>query len=192
MKEPPTDSFAAFNAAVRSGDEDGARRLYDRYYGALVRQAAERIGKRLQVRVDPEDLAQSCLKSFVGRAAGGQFEFDHWADVWATLIGIIANKSNNAARFHGRAKRSIHIESDGQAGEAYQPDTEPTPADHAEMAETLDLLLARFPDDDRRVVELSLLGHTPTEIADQLNRAIRGVHRVRSNVRTYLESQLVG
>jgi RNA polymerase sigma factor (sigma-70 family) len=181
-------SFHLFLADIRAGNNDGARQLYERHFANLVRHATCKISKRHQVRTDPEDVAQSCLKSFFVRAADGQFDLENWGDVWSTLLGILGNKSNNAMRFHSRQKRNAARDESGDETDWQLADNEPSPDEHAEFQEIVENLLNRFESDDRSVIELSLLGLTPTEIADKLQRARRGVFRVRAEAKAYLEA----
>jgi hypothetical protein len=68
-------SVSRWIAGLKLGDEDAARRLWDRYFDDLVRIARTKLRatKRLGGDEDEEDAALSAFDSFCEGAARGQF-----------------------------------------------------------------------------------------------------------------------
>ena len=67
-------------------------------------------------------------------------------------------------------------------------DREPSPDEAAVLVETVESLFQSIDDpDERKILELSLQGHTASEISENLGRAERSVRRLREHVRKRLE-----
>lgn len=66
-------------------------------------------------------------------------------------------------------------------------DREPEPDAAILLAETVERLLRDLDADERPILELSLQGHSATEISEQLGRVERSVRRLRERIRKRLE-----
>lgn len=69
-----TPSFDALIARLRSGDDDAAHQVVDRFAGLLFGLAQKHLDRRLRHRAEPDDVLQSAFKSFFWRHADGQFK----------------------------------------------------------------------------------------------------------------------
>jgi DNA-directed RNA polymerase specialized sigma24 family protein len=67
------------------------------------------------------------------------------------------------------------------------PGLDPTPAEAAIWAETLDQILTELRPSERPIVQMRLQGYDIAEIAAAVNRSERTVLRVLEGVRTHLE-----
>lgn len=189
----PSEPFPDVLARLQVGDEQAAFAVFQRFAGALVARARQRLGARLAARVDAEDVVQSAYKSFFNRYADGQFQLENWESLWSLLVVITLRKCANQRRYHQRERRAVSREtappertdSSAPAWEAAGP--EPTPEEAVMLSETLENLLAGLELPEREIIALSLQGYTVAEIKDQLGRAERSVRRVRERFREKLD-----
>jgi RNA polymerase sigma-70 factor, ECF subfamily len=185
------DSFDALMERLRSGEDEAARTVFERFAGRLIQLAQRQLAPRLAQRVDPEDVVQSVYQSFFLRHREGRLEVGDWDGLWCLLTRITLRKCAGRAEFHSAERRDVGREqAGGGSGEApWQTafDREPLPQEVAILGETLEQLFRETDPDDRPVLELSLQGHSAAEISLQLGRALRTVHRLRERVRRRLE-----
>jgi RNA polymerase sigma factor (sigma-70 family) len=171
---------------LRAGDTQAAQALWERYYADLVRLAHDHLASRVRRTADPEDIALGAFASFCRGVSEERFpRLDDRHDLWRILFTITVRKAADQARREARQRRGggqlINVvdllelpdaDLDQLAGNA------PDPALAAELAEELQVLLARLPGDDlRQITQLRLEGHTLPEIALQLGRSLRGIER---------------
>jgi RNA polymerase sigma-70 factor (ECF subfamily) len=188
---PAEAAFQQLMARLRAGDEEAAREVFGRFARRLIGLAAKHLDGRLRPKVDPEDVAQSALKSFFLRYAGGEYELAGWDDLWALLVLITLRKCGLKLKFYRAGRRDVQREQqpppDADSGwEAVA--REPTPAEAALLAETVEQLLRSLPGErERRMLELSLQGCSADEISAAVGRSARTVERVLARVRKRLE-----
>src|SRR5262245_49230343 len=116
MSESPRDESIVQH--WRSGDQDAARQLFDRYAEQLVALARKRISQRLASRIDAEDIVQSVFRTFFHRAREGQFHFADPDDVCKLLARITVHKTFRQIAYHRRAKRDAgHEAAQGEDGQ---------------------------------------------------------------------------
>ncbi len=106
--------------------------LFGRYRDRVVELARRRIGARLRMREDPEDLAQTTFREAVrdfGRYQyRGESSFLNW------LTQILLNKIRDKAEFHAAAKRDVsreradEIRSSGPGARPFQDPISPDPS----------------------------------------------------------------
>lgn len=182
---------------LRAGD-NAAVAEFCRQYGGIVEQLAEKhLGGALRRRVGADDVAQSVCRTFVMRAARGEFVLEDGGDLWRLLCAITLTKVREQARFHGREKRGMqgeqHFDSIAPDGALRIPESagrEPGPQEAAEFAETFERLVAGLDADERRIVELKLAGHTNDEAAEQIGCSERTVRRLMKRIQAMFERQL--
>lgn len=185
-----TNSFADFVKRLQAGDDAASRQLFDRFARQLIATARRRFDGPLKHKVDPEDVVQSAYKSFFTRHADGKFEVGNWNSLWGLLTIITVRKCSERVAYHRAQQRDAAREIPAAANSAPGIEglsREPTPAEAAELAETVTQLMQSLDADDRPILELSLQGYTTREISEQLNRAERTVRLLRERVRKRLE-----
>jgi len=186
------DSFAALMERLRSGEDDAANEVFERYTRQLVALARRRLDERLAGKVDPEDLVQSAYKSFFLRQRAGQIDVGNWKSLWGLLAIITLRKlADRAAYFKAdkrNAKREVTPAADHEMP-AWQTamDREPSPQEAVLLTEVVEALFRDLDADERPILELSLQGFSASEISRQLGRAERSVRRLRERVRKRLE-----
>jgi RNA polymerase sigma-70 factor (ECF subfamily) len=126
------------------------------------------------------------------RYDAGNLDAVDWNSLWGLLTLITVRKCAERARYHHADRRDAAREVSFQYREETAPSLEPsgrepTPLEAAILSETVEQLLVGLDQEERRILELSLQGHTTREISDRLGRAERTVRLIRANVRRRLE-----
>jgi RNA polymerase sigma-70 factor (ECF subfamily) len=188
----PDPTFAALMDRLRRGDQDAARRIFQRFAGRLIALARQHLDARIRQKVDAEDVLQSVWKSFFRRHAEGQFDLDNWDSLWSLLTVITLCKCGYQTRHFRTASRDVQREK-AQAAEDDSSASweaiarEPTPAEAAMLTETVEQLTRALDERDRQILELSLQGETVGQVSTQLRISERTVERVLERVRKRLE-----
>jgi RNA polymerase sigma-70 factor (ECF subfamily) len=193
---PQDRSFEDLMAGLRTGDNDAATKLFRRYAKRLITLAHRRLSPQMRQKVDPEDVFQSAMRSFLTRQASGKLSQPvDWDNLWSMLVMLTLRKCGRRIEFFHRAQRDIDREM-GETPPFEQSDEnrqlatdEPSPAEAAELADTVEQLLDHFQGKHRDAVALLLDGHSPAEISARLECTERMVYRVMDRVKQWLERQ---
>src|SRR5262245_63728460 len=120
-------------ARLRSGQDEAAAQVFDRFAGHLVALARHRLEARVRQKVDPEDVLQSVFRSFFTRYPSGQLGgFDSWDNLWAMLAVITLRKCGRWRDYFHAARRDVRREVPAPPGPgAPAPAGGPTPAEAA-------------------------------------------------------------
>src|SRR5271157_2652997 len=96
---------------LRSDDpvvrDAAARLIWERYFRDLLTLARKNLDKRIRLRTDEEDVAQSMFKSFCLRQQRGEFDLAGRDELWRLLVTITLRKARNAAKAQRRDKRDV-------------------------------------------------------------------------------------
>jgi DNA-directed RNA polymerase specialized sigma24 family protein len=167
---------------LKGGDREAVQRLFERYYGRLVREARRWLKRAPTAPVaDEADVAQGAFASFCRRAEEGRFPrlFDR-NDLWQLLVVIAFRKTCNQIKYERvrqpRNGRVIHASAlaagpNGDEGALFAEmiSREPSPEMVAQSAEECRRLLAELGDETLRQVALwKLEGYTNEEIAPRM------------------------
>ncbi len=191
----PNDSFAVLMTRLRSGENTAAREVFVRFAARLAGLARRHLDARMIAKVDPEDVVQSAYKSFFLRQRDGALDVGTWDGLWGLLTMITLRKCADRAAYYRSEKRDVTRETNTGTADDSTPgvvemalDREPQPDEAAALTETVEALFRSIDDpDERAILELSLQGHTATEISERLGRAERSVRRLREHIRKRLE-----
>ncbi len=186
----PEPSFEELLAQVRQRDNEAATKFYNRFAGRLVALARSRLDPRILQRVDPEDVAQSVLKSVLMRLADGQFVLGDWDSTWGLLTRVTIHKCHKWVDYYQAQSRELDREIRADALDSSGCgflDREPTPPEAAVLAETIDAVLQGLDDREQRIVTMSLQGSEVAEIGAQLGCTESKVYRVLRLIRQRLE-----
>ena len=191
----PNDSFVVLMGRLRSGEDAAAREVFVRFAARLAGLARRHLDARMIAKVDPEDVVQSAYKSFFLRQREGELDVGTWDGLWGLLTIITLRKCADRAAYYRAEKRDVTREAATGTADDSSPavadlvlDREPLPDEAAALAETVEALFRAIDDpDERAILELSLQGHTATEISERLGRAERSVRRLREHIRKRLE-----
>ncbi|HTU24630.1 MAG TPA: ECF-type sigma factor [Pirellulales bacterium] len=181
---------------LQQGDPEGAQRVWEQYFGQLVRLAQRRMGTLPRRVADEEDVALSAMNSFVQGARAGKFpRLDDESDLWRLLVTITARKVAAQRRRHFAARRnhgkvrgeSIFVPADGDAdtpGIATVMGESPTPAFAAEVADECRVLFDKLDDPLlREIARWKMEGFSNDEIAQKLGRTERTIERKLALIR---------
>jgi DNA-directed RNA polymerase specialized sigma24 family protein len=179
---------------LTEGDADTAPKIWNDYFGKLVRLARRKLEGIPRRDSDEEDVALSAMNSFYQGLV--QHKFDHLQsrnDLWKLLVTITVRKATALRRSYFAQKRGggqVRGESifgygeDAQDGLAHILGTEPTPELAVSVAENCRLMLDQLPDETLRQVALwTLEGYRIDEIADKLGCVRRTIERKLERIR---------
>ncbi len=186
----PEDTVAFQNliAQVRQGNAEAAKQLYETFVGRLIRLARQKLPADVQVKLDPEDVVQSAMRSFFGHLQAGEYELRNRDALWSLLALITLRKCGHKIKFYLAACRDLRKEV--RAHETLDENScaepavfqalarEPNPAEQAQLIESVQLLMQRLNRKQRRIVMLRLQGYSTAEIARQLGKSQRSVQLV--------------
>lgn len=168
----------------KSGDEQAAEVLFDRYAFRLVALVASRLNHRYRSQIDPDAVMQSAMGSFFNAARHSRIQVSHSVSLWRLLATFARRKLARSIERHSASKRGgkqTRVPLD-QAVDQF----EIVSVDDSDADELLDQLRAELPADQFSVVEALLAGLTQQEIAKSLGIDERTVRRRISRVRKLL------
>jgi RNA polymerase sigma-70 factor (ECF subfamily) len=186
-------SFDDLMTRLRAGDQDAAAELFRRFAGRLIGLARSHLDRRLQTKVDPEDVVQSVFKSFFPRVAAGQFELENWDSLWSLLVVITLHKCGHKREMFHAALRDVRREvapprpDEDSAARWEAIARDPTPSEAASLAETVEQVMRGLKDNEQQILELRLQGFTAAEIAAQVGRSEYTVNWVLKRIRKRLK-----
>jgi DNA-directed RNA polymerase specialized sigma24 family protein len=178
------------------GDEEAARRLWERYFEQLVTLARKELGNSPRRVADEEDVALSVFRCLFDGARRGQFS--HLAsrcELWQLLVALTAHKIIDRKRLAKRRKRggggvrgdSVFQKSasaSGGAGFDQIIGDDPTPDFLAMMVEEHQRLMDLLPNDTlRSVASRRMEGYQNEEIARELGLSRRSIERKLQRIR---------
>src|SRR5262245_23123958 len=107
-------SISNWMLALAAGDSIAAQKLWERYYTALVRLAAQKLPHYARRVADEEDVALSAFDSFCRGLAQGRFpSLNDEGDLWRLLVVITARKVIDATDYQRRQRRGGgHVRAD--------------------------------------------------------------------------------
>jgi RNA polymerase sigma-70 factor (ECF subfamily) len=160
-------------ALAKEGDRDAVRFLYLRYADNVFGY----VRTIVRDHHDAEDVTQQVFTKLI--TAIGQYE-----PRGVPFVAWLLRMSHNVAVDAVRTRRTT------PAGEIFGPD-DTTCEEAPERARSLHAAFASLPDDQRQVVVLRhVLGLTPVEIAEQLNRTNSSVYGLHHRGRRALCAEL--
>jgi RNA polymerase sigma-70 factor (ECF subfamily) len=176
----------------RAGNEEAARKLFERYTDRLIALARGHIDQRLARRVDPEDITQSVFRTFFRRARGGEFSFQDPDGVYRLLARITVNKTLDQVNFHRAAKRNFQREADARKEDSEAQEVlgrEPPPDVVHTFVDQLEHFLARLNEQERQVLQMRMDGYSAEEIAGRLQTYDRKIYRILERIRGLAEQE---
>ena len=159
----------------RSGDEDAASILYQRYAPRLLAVARTRCGRSFASRFDSDDVAQAVFRDLFARLRSETAE--KVGDLWGLLLVLAMNKIRTFVEYHSAAKRSVKrtCSTDDRDQPLSVPDRRAADSlEAAAIREEVDGLADR----DQQVIRLRMDGYEVDEIVKQTGRSRRTIERV--------------
>jgi RNA polymerase sigma factor (sigma-70 family) len=183
-------AFREFADRLLAGEDDATRELLSRYSSQLLALARRRLGPRLRVKEDPEDVLQSVLRTFFRRLDTGELDLRGWGGLWGILSLIALRKCQHREERYAAARRDVgrevSLSRDGQLVHVRIPNRGPTPQEEATFADLITQLLRGMNERDRRAFEGLLAGEPAATVAARLGCSERTVQRTLLRVRQRL------
>jgi DNA-directed RNA polymerase specialized sigma24 family protein len=182
-------SVTLWISALKQGDQDAARGIWESYFRRLVGLARARLRDVPRLIADEEDVALSAFDSFCRHAQAGHFRrLDDRVDLWQILALITVRKAGSLRRYEGRESRGRgrirSLTELSREGLEVIPGGEPTPELAAQLAEEYQRLMEELGDSRlRRVATLKLEGYTNNEIAARLGCVTSTIERKLALIR---------
>ncbi len=170
---------------VKQGNDEAARRLWERYFPDLVRLARKTLARTPRRMEDEEDVALSALDSFCRAADRGRFpNLNDREGLWRLLSSITQRKAIDLIRrAHARlGDANVRRLESTIAGGVRAVDELVGASVSVDVplivAEQLRRLLSLLPDEQLRVIAVAKMeGRTNKEIAGEMDCAVRTVER---------------
>jgi RNA polymerase sigma-70 factor (ECF subfamily) len=188
-EEPEAEEYADFIRRVRSGDEQAAADLVQRYEREIrteIRVWLRLRDSRLRRVFDSMDICQSVMASFFVRAAVGDFDLDEPRRLIGLLVGMARNKLSEQVKHHHRQRRDVRRTAGVESADVVASAPQETPSQVVAHREMLQKFRDALSDEERRLADLRAagrdwvaiaaeLGGTPEGRRKQLSRAIERV-----------------
>lgn len=148
---------------AQSGDVDALNRLFTRYHGFLVEQARRRLGPKLRLKEEADDLAQTTFRE--ATRDFDKYEYRGEGSLVRWLSRILQNKIRDKAEFYAAGKRDVSREramedtgsSDSDAPRLDLPSDDLTVTTQVQRAESFEILrdaLGQLSPEHRKAITL--------------------------------------
>jgi DNA-directed RNA polymerase specialized sigma24 family protein len=173
---------------LKSGDEDAAQRIWERYFERMCDLARKKLGTDARRAQDEQDVTASAIFALYQGAVEDRFrKFENRDDLWQVLSMIVARKASNVRR--SVAVRNETGECDlGPSGNDSRIlqnwlSSEPTPDSLDSFDVHCQELLDQLDDKIREVALLRLSGFSNAEIAQMRKRSVSTIERYLQIIR---------
>ncbi len=193
MTEPANESITRWIANLKQGDDEAARRLWERYFHRLVQLARLKLGTTARRVADEEDMALSVFRRLCDGAKDGRFEqLADRDDLWRLLVVITTNRVIDQQRHLSPQKRGDgHVRGDsafiGASSEAAGLENligdDPTPEMLLQISEEHERLMTALDEDLRQIAVWKMESRNNEEIARELGITSRSVRRKLARIR---------
>jgi RNA polymerase sigma-70 factor (ECF subfamily) len=100
--------IAALVERAKAGDVDALNDLFARYHSTMVEVARRKLGPKLRLKEDPDDLAQTAFREATRDFQNYQYRGEGSLLSW--LVHILQNKIRDRAEFYAAGKRDAALE----------------------------------------------------------------------------------
>ena len=114
------DEIRALVERAKAGDVAALNDLFARYHQTMVEVARRKIGPKLRLKEDPDDLAQTTFREATRDFA--RYEYQGQGSLLRWLVQILQNKIRDKAEFYAAGKRDVtreHSADDEQGSTAF-------------------------------------------------------------------------
>lgn len=190
----PQGSFARLIKSLENQDEEAATIIYTKYIAKLIKLASQKLDPRLGAKVDPETVAHTVIKLFFDKVQKKEVEFENWEALYGFLAKITIRKALNRNRLHWRLKRgggAANLQGNNsdqfKLEEIFSNNTEPDPAEVAEINDTIKKAMEKLKPNQRIYVEDFLSNHSKEKTAEIHGVALRTVQRAITEFREEIQ-----
>lgn len=176
-------------ARYRTGEQEAARQLYQRYAMRLEALVSAQTATDLKTRFDPEDVVQSVFRTLFRRVSKGLYDVPAGEELWQLLLVLALNKTRKLATFHRAQKRDVSKTCGiDQLSEMPQREDGRQVTALKTLQLLVDDLLSDLPEMHRQIVRLRIEGHRVDDIRAATLRSKRTVERVLQEFRHKLST----
>src|SRR5262245_43124643 len=104
-REFVSDETGGLVSRAKSGDTDALNELFARYHKLMVEIARRKLGTRLRLKEEPDDLAQTTFRE--ATRDFGNYRYRGEGSLVRWLVQILQNKIRDRAEFYGATKRDL-------------------------------------------------------------------------------------
>ena len=170
--------FAEFIRRIRSGDEDAARELIQRYEPQLrIIARVHLTDPRLRSVLDSMDICQSIYAKFFAGATAGQFHLESPKDLMNLLAKMVSNKvidktrATNAKKKGGKQLNPLNIDI------LDLPGADETPSTIVSHLELLKKVRERLSPEERHLADLRRDGQTWDAISAKMGEPAEALRK---------------
>lgn len=179
-------------AKWRTGCQEAAAVLMDRYRLRLIALVASRLSRGQRSAIDPEDVVQSAMGSFFRRtssASQSRLQIESTLSVWNLLAVFARRKLSRSLERVTAAKRGAGWDRN-KLDQIEVLEFPYAKSDSQEVDELVNELSSMLAPDQVELLELLLAGNTQKEIAEELSVDERTVRRRVTTIRNLLTPHL--
>lgn len=172
----------------KSGNQQAAQVLVDRYMLRLTALAQSRLSRLLARRLDADDIVLSAWRSFFAAANRSRLQVPNDDNLWPLLATLTLRKLHRQAQRQLADRRNMAREMSLNDDDDWQElvSREPAPDDAAQLTNDIEALLARLEPTDREIMMYRLQGEELEAIAVRMKCSERTVRRAMQRIRTQL------
>jgi RNA polymerase sigma-70 factor, ECF subfamily len=100
-----TDETGSLVARAKAGDLEALNDLFARYHRLMIEIARRKLGTRLRLKEEPDDLAQTTFRE--ATRDFGNYRYRGEGSLVRWLVQILQNKIRDRAEFYGATKRDL-------------------------------------------------------------------------------------
>jgi RNA polymerase sigma-70 factor (ECF subfamily) len=177
------NEFERLMERIRSGCQEAAREMFERYSQHIQRIVRHQLSKRLRSQFDSLDFTQDAWASFF-HVPAERYTFKTPEELVGFLSGIayhkvvdVCRQRLQTAKYARHEVQQLRPQTDEDNGNE-PPMRSPSPSQVAIAEERWELLLKDQPPQVRRALEMLRLGHTHREVADCLGVPTKMIQRL--------------
>ncbi len=190
----PEGSVTHWITQLKTGDEQAAQKVWERYVQQLLGLANGKLGQTPRRAADAEDVVQAAFANLFLGIRNGRFpHLNDRHELWRLLVHLTDRRASDQLRRDarrqqmevGESKLSSPLDTQcGRAGIAQVAAQEPTPEFAVQVAEECERLLDSLGNETlRQVAVWKMQGYTNDEIAERLGCVTRTVERKLNMIR---------
>lgn len=150
------DETAKLVARAKGGDADALNELFQRYHRMMVEVARRKIGPKLRLKEEPDDLAQTTFREAARDFSNYEYRGEPSLIRW--FLQILQNKIRDKAEFYSAGKRDLGRERSMDAPVAGGDDA---PRSIEPASDDLSVTMQVARDENRNYLRHALEGLTP-------------------------------
>ncbi len=170
----PETSDQSLVMRLRSGDDQAATEVYERYAKRVFGLVHKQMADRLKAMVQPEDIVQSVFKSVFRGINSGAYDAPEGGTLWQLMAIVAVHKVRRNARLRSAGKRDSRRTQSLDALEEFDAVDSYTPE---EFESAIRESIEGLKEPEQEVVMLRVQGFSVEEIAGRLQRSRRSIER---------------